>query len=399
LHFLKRAAAPATQPIASPIPFAIIQNKSGLPVVADFGTNAIPLGSSVAAGQTDQDRHMVQSLTRRVIISAIATAAGSTALPLAVFGQSAGKKKQLPPCEARRIFGNWEAKIWDSLGGITGSIRLVSGAGPAETNRRCWTTDDNPGVYIAWDGAGKANYWITFNCVQSVAPRQFNLSLTGADGKQLRSLLNTELRRNANAGGSEVWASVNQIFAGQGVEQWLNRRERFSLSAEGDAGSLLSFDVDGSAFPDAWQFFAAESARLRSQRDKQCGSDCFITTACCELLALEDDCFELRTLRRFRDDYLLQAPGGRDQVASYYDVAPQILFAMQSTAEIHTLESVYFLSILPCAIFAHFGLNSLARKIYTRMMSELEAKYSGVLPPDVRRFPSFSARRRSPRQD
>ena len=37
---------------------------------------------------------------------------------------------------------------------------------------------------------------------------------------------------------------------------------------------------------------------------------CFITTACCETLGLADDCFELRTLRRYRDEVLAKQPGG-----------------------------------------------------------------------------------------
>ncbi len=32
---------------------------------------------------------------------------------------------------------------------------------------------------------------------------------------------------------------------------------------------------------------------------------CFLTTACCEVLGLSDDCFELRTLRRYRDRVLV----------------------------------------------------------------------------------------------
>ncbi len=38
---------------------------------------------------------------------------------------------------------------------------------------------------------------------------------------------------------------------------------------------------------------------------------CFITTACCEVLGLDEDCFELRALRRYRDRVLASRPGGR----------------------------------------------------------------------------------------
>ncbi len=45
---------------------------------------------------------------------------------------------------------------------------------------------------------------------------------------------------------------------------------------------------------------------------------CFITTACCEVLGLDDDCFELRTLRRYRDQVLAARPGGDADIARYY---------------------------------------------------------------------------------
>ena len=38
---------------------------------------------------------------------------------------------------------------------------------------------------------------------------------------------------------------------------------------------------------------------------------CFITSACCEVLGLDEDCFELRALRRYRDRVLASRPGGR----------------------------------------------------------------------------------------
>ena len=40
---------------------------------------------------------------------------------------------------------------------------------------------------------------------------------------------------------------------------------------------------------------------------------CFITTACCETLGLADDCFELRTLRRYRDEVLAKRARWRDE--------------------------------------------------------------------------------------
>lgn len=52
---------------------------------------------------------------------------------------------------------------------------------------------------------------------------------------------------------------------------------------------------------------------------------CFITTACCEHMGLDDDCVELTTLRRFRDNYLLHNGVGKELTQSYYRIAPEFV--------------------------------------------------------------------------
>ncbi len=101
--------------------------------------------------------------------------------------------------------------------------------------------------------------------------------------------------------------------------------------------------------------------------------NCFITTACCEMLGLDDACFELRTLRRYRDEVLANQPGGGEAIARYYALAPQIL------ARLHTkpryaeavLVSVYARYVLPAALAARLGFNRLAYRLYVAMLNEL----------------------------
>jgi hypothetical protein len=65
-----------------------------------------------------------------------------------------------------------------------------------------------------------------------------------------------------------------------------------------------------------------KEALAASAADQKCEppEGCFITTACCETLGLSDDCFELRTLRRYRDTVLAKRPGGGYR--TYYQPAP-----------------------------------------------------------------------------
>lgn len=54
-------------------------------------------------------------------------------------------------------------------------------------------------------------------------------------------------------------------------------------------------------------------------------SFCFITTAVCEYFNKADDCYELTTLREFRDEWLSCQPEGKELITEYYDIAPIIV--------------------------------------------------------------------------
>jgi len=55
---------------------------------------------------------------------------------------------------------------------------------------------------------------------------------------------------------------------------------------------------------------------------------CYLTTACVNHAGLPDNCFELRTLRGFRDNYVRHLPDGPALLAQYYWTAPRIVAAI-----------------------------------------------------------------------
>ena len=57
----------------------------------------------------------------------------------------------------------------------------------------------------------------------------------------------------------------------------------------------------------------------------QSSSGCYLTSACVEAMQKSDDCFELTTLRRFRDEWLANQPGGKEEIEEYYRIAPEIV--------------------------------------------------------------------------
>ena len=58
---------------------------------------------------------------------------------------------------------------------------------------------------------------------------------------------------------------------------------------------------------------------------------CYLTSACTEALQLPDNCYELQTLRKFRDDYVAKTPDGRKMIEEYYETAPEIVDAINAT--------------------------------------------------------------------
>lgn len=144
------------------------------------------------------------------------------------------------------------------------------------------------------------------------------------------------------------------------------------------AGKDCGFTVDCVTMREALDWATRQRDALAEKRDNNaCTSaeDCFITSACCDVLGLPDDCFELRSLRRFRDEVLAEQPGGSFAIAHYYAIAPGLLRRLNRTGENPeiTLLAVYARFVLPAALAAGLGLNGLAYRLYVRMLDTLEA--------------------------
>ena len=134
------------------------------------------------------------------------------------------------------------------------------------------------------------------------------------------------------------------------------------------------FKLDCQSLRQALDWAEERQATLATQyAENTCAppEGCFITSACCEVLGLTDDCFELASLRRYRDCVLAAIPAGRAEIARYYQLAPAILASLPPDRRGPLLLSVYGRFILPSAIAAKLGLNRLAYCLYVRMIAEL----------------------------
>lgn len=65
-----------------------------------------------------------------------------------------------------------------------------------------------------------------------------------------------------------------------------------------------------------------------SESNKKGG--CFISTAVCQSQNLPDDCFELQTLRGFRDNQLLNDNSLKELVFQYYEMSPNLVHKVEN---------------------------------------------------------------------
>lgn len=111
-------------------------------------------------------------------------------------------------------------------------------------------------------------------------------------------------------------------------------------------------------------------------KERKPSSDCFITTACVRAKGLPDDCYELTTLRRFRDEVLLKSPDLKGYVEDYYQKAPLIIAEidkLDNSLEIY--ERIYNEMILPSVRYVDEKEEQRAIELYYGYYMELLKKY------------------------
>ncbi len=115
---------------------------------------------------------------------------------------------------------------------------------------------------------------------------------------------------------------------------------------------------------------------VRCADNPAAGLPCYLTTLCVEILELPDNCFELRTLRNYRDKVLLKTPNGTKVIEEYYQRAPALVSAIKESGDQSWFLRFYVSHLLPCVIFAKLRLHSLWLWRHSDMMRKLERRYS-----------------------
>ncbi|MEM6964174.1 MAG: CFI-box-CTERM domain-containing protein [Bacteroidota bacterium] len=108
---------------------------------------------------------------------------------------------------------------------------------------------------------------------------------------------------------------------------------------------------------------------------KESAGGCYLTTACVQHRGLADDCYELSTLRHFRDTYMKSTAEGAALIQRYYKIAPQIVEKIKSQSDSsERLEFIYQKLVLPAVEMIEQGKKELAMEYYAAFTLALEQK-------------------------
>lgn len=104
--------------------------------------------------------------------------------------------------------------------------------------------------------------------------------------------------------------------------------------------------------------------------------DCYITTAMCRDTGKPDDCAELQSLRKYRDEVMLNDSDGRNLIKEYYLKAPKIVSLInQEPNHYQIYQMLRERYITPAANAADAGENAKVLELYKAMVESLSQKY------------------------
>lgn len=102
------------------------------------------------------------------------------------------------------------------------------------------------------------------------------------------------------------------------------------------------------------------------------GGGCYITTATCEEYGKPDNCYELNSFRRFRDEWLVNQEDGKELIEEYYRTAPSIVELINkqhNKSEIYKNINENYLS--KCLKYIENNENEKCKNLYIDMMHYL----------------------------
>ncbi len=148
---------------------------------------------------------------------------------------------------------------------------------------------------------------------------------------------------------------------------------RYKKTSEGDALAEI--------FVKSWNKLPVTPMTLQSSSYEDVNGGfktklCYITTAVCQYQGKPDDCYELETLRGYRDSYLMKSEEGRALVAEYYEIAPRLVMTMKMFPEEECLyQDIYRDYLVPCICFIENERYEDCKEMYMHMVLGLKERF------------------------
>lgn len=128
---------------------------------------------------------------------------------------------------------------------------------------------------------------------------------------------------------------------------------------------------------------AAELGHSYSQKElnkmnnsSSSSSSCFITTAVCNSFGKPDDCYELTSFRKYRDNWLVKQTSGEQLIKEYYSVAPAIVKAIDSREDSALIyQEIWDKYLKECLNYIENEQFEKCKELYIKMVRDMEAQY------------------------
>ncbi len=295
------------------------------------------------------------------------------------------KLRGYPNTDNKFLFDNYfSEKVW-VMGSNFKSLKL---------------TDVNLNEVVAWQADkagcdGKPEYIVRHNIVNEVARKEAN-EAREKHGEQLVELDTDEGKifiNDTDNGRSTVRILQErglrplsmQVVGSQGDPtviiktepgEWKlpprTNREKVQVT-EKIQDDFLTKNMDGPMIGELTKVSAKKKSSKNGSSEKR---KCFLTTACVTARGLPDDCYELTTLRAFRDGYMSSLEDGPEMIEEYYRVAPQIVDAIHADPAADAIMNDIYAIILDCIGHIESNRPETTLMIYRSMVLGLAGKYS-----------------------
>lgn len=125
-----------------------------------------------------------------------------------------------------------------------------------------------------------------------------------------------------------------------------------------------------------WYQKAADAGDKESIEKLNNDDGCFITTAVCNSFHKPDNCYELTMFRAFRDNWLKKQSDGKELIAKYYAIAPEIVNNINKFADADKIYlNIWRKYLKPCLSYIEQGKNEQCKSVYMQMVNDLYKKF------------------------